>query len=331
LKKHHTKNGFRNNHPIPGRNFWDFIKWQRQRFGKDHKPVELPVHKNDVGFLKENRSVPTLTWIGHSAFLLQYNGLNILTDPMLGENASPFSWLGPKRINPPGLTVDDLPPVDWVILSHDHYDHLDRATILQLEAKQKQNPPHYFVPLGVKDWFRNEGIDRVTELDWWQSITKNKWIIRCVPAQHFSGRSPLSMNKTLWSGWILTHPDFSFYFVGDTGYNIDFKEIGELYGPFDLAAIPIGAYEPRWFMSPVHVDPEHAVKIHIDIKSYFSVAMHWGAFMLADEKPDEPPELLSKALKERKIPEEEFISMQIGETLKLDKILSKNHNVNMNK
>jgi len=323
VKNHHTKHGFKNNHPIEQRNFWDFLRWQWESWGERPKPVQLPRNNTDKAFLKSNRSKPTLTWLGHSAFLLQYDGMNILTDPMLGEYASPFRWAGPKRINPPGLTVDELPVIDWVILSHNHYDHLDRDTILALEKKQKEHPPYYFVPMGVKDWFLREGIDRVTELDWEQSIIRDNWEFQCVPAQHFSGRSPFSMNKTLWSGWILKHPDFSFYFIGDTGYNGDFKKIGKQHGPFDLTLIPIGAYKPRWFMSPVHVDPEHAVQIHLDVKSHFSVAMHWGAFMLADEKPDEPPKLLAKILHDREIPADEFVSMKIGETLDLKPILSR--------
>lgn len=321
MKKHHTKKGFRNIHPVPKRNFRDFIRWQRESKGKKNHPVKLPLYHNDTQFLKSNRSKPTLTWIGHSAFLLQYGGMNILTDPMLGEYASPVRWAGPKRMNPPGLTVEELPDIDWVILSHDHYDHLDRDTILGIEKKQRDHPPHYFVPLGVKEWFKDEGIDRVTELDWWQSVQKDGWEFICVPAQHFSGWWLFSTNKTLWAGWILKHPDFSFYFVGDTGYNEDFKIIGEKFGPFALTAIPIGAYEPRWFMSPVHVDPEHAVQIHIDVRSRFSVAMHWGVFLLSDEKPDDPPKVLKKALDEKGISQGEFVSLQIGEMIDLNPVL----------
>lgn len=315
--KHHTKNGFQNNHPIEQRGFVDILQWMWQRRGIKTKRVSIPLIKEDHNFLRENRSVSTLTWLGHSCFLFQYEGLNILTDPMLGDRASPVSFLGPKRVVPPAMTVKELPDIDWIILSHDHYDHLDRGTILQIREKQKENPPKYFVPLGVKKWFEQEGIHNVVELDWWESVREGSWILQAVPAQHFSGRKPFIQNDTLWAGWILKHPAFSYYFVGDTGYTPDFKEIGKQLGPFDLATIPIGAYDPRWFMSPVHVDPEGAVQIHKDIRSKFSVAMHWGTFVLTDEDMDEPVRLLKQNLQKQGIPEHEFIASRPGEVLRL--------------
>lgn len=314
---HHTKNGFRNNHPIEQRGFRDVLQWMWQRRGIKTKRVTLPIIRDEHDFLRENRSVSTLTWLGHSCFLFQYDGLNILTDPMLGERASPFPFIGPKRINPPALTVDELPNIDWIVLSHDHYDHLDRGTIRNIQSKQKEHPPKYFVPLGVKKWFEKEGISNVVELDWWESVNEGIWKLQAVPAQHFSGRKPFIQNDTLWAGWILKHPDFSYYFVGDTGYSSDFVEIGNQLGPFDLATIPIGAYEPRWFMSPVHVDPIGAVRIHKDIRSKFSVAMHWGTFVLTDEDMDEPVSLLEQNLKEQGIPEKEFIALKPGEVFRL--------------
>lgn len=292
---HHTDNGFINPYSPEDKTFGDFLKWQWQTIGKTKKMVAYELAPNDPAFLRQNKTIPTLTWIGHAAFLIQHNGTNILTDPIFSERSSPVQWAGPKRTTPPGLALDSLPPIDIIVISHNHYDHLDKGTVLKLNEQLRTNPPKYIVPLGVKEWFDELNIPNVEEYDWWENVEIKGWNIHSVPLQHFSGRTLSDRNETLWSGWTFRSEDFNLFFGGDTGYSPDFKDIGNRLGPFDLALIPIGAYDPRWFMGTVHVDPEQAVLIHKDIKSSFSVGMHWGSFALADEDMDAPPKELEIA------------------------------------
>jgi len=317
-KPHHAPKGFRNNYPHEDHGFGDILKWQWQSRGRQAKEVHYSVAANDPEFLQQNRQQSTLTWIGHATFLLQFDGTNILTDPHCSERASPVSFAGPKRKTPPGLALEELPLIDIVVISHNHYDHLDEATVRGLYERQKERPPRFFVPLGVKAFFTDLGIDEVVEMDWWDSLPLQGWTIHAVPVQHFSGRSLFDRDETLWAGWVLEHPEFKFFFAGDTGYSADFRVLGERLGPFDLAAIPIGAYEPRWFMSAVHVDPAEAVLIHQDVGARYSVGMHWGTFLLADEDMDEPPRRLAAARAAAGIPAERFFVMQHGETRLLD-------------
>ena len=317
-KPHHTPEGFRNNYPHEVHGFGDFLKWKWQSRGHQSKEVYYPVAANDPEFLQQNRQQPTLTWIGHSTFLLQFAGINILTDPHCSERASPVSFAGPSRKTPPGLALEALPSIDIVVISHNHYDHLDEYTVQSLYERQQERPPRFFVPLGVKAFFVDRGIDNVVEMDWWDSRTLQDWTIHAVPVQHFSGRSLFDGNETLWAGWVLEHPQFKFFFAGDTGYSKDFRDLGTRLGPFDLAAIPIGAYAPSWFMSTVHVNPEQAVKIHQDVGARYSVGMHWGTFILTDEDIDEPPRRLTGALAAAGISQQHFFVMQHGETRLLD-------------
>jgi len=256
------------------------------------------------------------TWIGHSTVLIQHKGINVLTDPVFSQYASPVGFAGPKRITQPALTIDELPPIDIVVISHDHYDHLDTWSI-----KQLGNQPRYFVPLGIKDWMIGKGIDeaRVTELDWWQSekITLNDQPIEitATPTQHFSGRGLFDRNSTLWASWAVSLPDFTFWFGGDTGYNdTQFREIGKRIPNIDLGIIPIGAYAPQWFMGAIHVNPEEAVRIHQDIGARKSMGIHWGAFLLTAEEVNEPPRRLAEALAESNLLPGDFSALAVGET-----------------
>ena len=190
---------------------------------------------------------PAITWLGHATLLLRVAGVNVLTDPHLTGRASPLSWVGPKRRVPPALTFAQLPRIDAVVISHNHYDHLDRESVERLNS-QAGGPPRFFVPLGLKAWFKDLGIENVVELDWWDRRDYMGLSIHFTPTRHFSGRTPFDLNETLWGGWVVAAPDFRFYFAGDTAYSGNFKDIGRRLGPFDLAAIPISAYEPRWFM-----------------------------------------------------------------------------------
>eukprot|EP00743_Colponemidia_sp_Colp-15_P005208 GILK01005603.1.p1 GENE.GILK01005603.1~~GILK01005603.1.p1 ORF type:complete len:417 (+),score=39.95 GILK01005603.1:30-1253(+) len=268
-----------------------------------------------------------ITWIGHASFLLQFNGLNILTDPITCRRCSPVQWAGPSRIQPPALKIDELPPIDAVIISHNHYDHLDAGTVEQIGNNVK-----WFVPLGIGSWLNSKRITNFVELDWGQSADFKTAKFVCTPCQHFSGRSLWDKDKTLWASWAIVTDDARFFFAGDTGYrsvpaDFDetkrtelpfcpvFKKIGETYGPFDLACIPIGAYSPRWFMSRIHCDPGDAADMHLDIRSRQSVAMHWGSFVLTDEPILEPPRRLAEELQHRNIDAKSFAVLKHGETL----------------
>jgi N-acyl-phosphatidylethanolamine-hydrolysing phospholipase D len=317
-KPHHTQNGFRNANEYGEHDFWDFLRWRRERANKEIPPPEsyhFPLAQNDPAFLKQNRDKKTVTWIGHATVLLQMGGYNILTDPHFSRRASPVQWAGPERVAPLGLALEDLPPIDIVVISHDHYDALDETSIKRLHRRPGGEKTRFYVPLGLKKWFASRGVDQVTEMDWWDRSQDGNLEIIAVPVQHWSKRAVFSRNKTLWAGWVITSNDFRFFFVGDTGYNSLFKKIGEKLGPFDLTAIPIGAYEPRWFMARHHVSPEESVQIHKDIRSKKSVAIHWGTFILTDEPLDEPPQRLAAAMQENEIPIDDFLVLQHGETI----------------
>lgn len=320
-KPHHTSGGFRNVHVYEENGFADFLKWRRERAKLEIPGPEsyhFPLAKNDPGFLKQNRDKNTVTWIGHATLLLQVAGYNILTDPHFSKRTSPVQWAGPERVAPPGLALEDLPPIDIVVISHDHYDSLDEQTIKKLRQRPGGEKTRFYIPLGLKNWFAIRGVDQVIEMDWWDRQRDGDLEIIAVPVQHWSKRSLFSRNKTLWAGWVISAKDFRFIFVGDTGYAPHFKEIGEKLGPFDLAAIPIGAYEPRWFMKSHHVNPEEAVQIHKELRTQKSVAIHWGTFILTDEPLDEPPKRLASALQQNQISQEDFLVPQHGQTLLLD-------------
>jgi len=274
---------------------------------------------NDPAFLKANRSEPTLTWVGHATFLLQLEGLNVLTDPVFSRRVSPFSFAGPERLAPLGLALDELPAIDLVLISHNHYDHLDEAAVKVLARDHAQAT--FVVPLGVKKWFAARGITRVVELDWWQAATVGEASITALPAQHFSGRGPHDRNATLWCSLLIEVAGKKVYFAGDTGYSADFADIGKAYPGIDLALLPIGAYEPNDFMRSVHVNPEEAVKIFKDLGARHAAAMHWGTFRLTLEPLDEPPQRLVKALDAEGFARERFFTMQHGETRPLSALL----------
>jgi L-ascorbate metabolism protein UlaG (beta-lactamase superfamily) len=322
-KPHHTPQGYRNNYPTPARgSFW---AWQRERWrnGLPRIPeggYRFEQQRPDVGGLRRNRTAPTLTWIGHATFLLQLAGRNLLTDPHLTQRASPLAFAGPRRVVPPALALHELPHVDAVVISHNHYDHLDLGTVRHL-ARQAGGAPAFFVPLGLKAWFAGHGVRNVIELDWWEHASLEELRFHLVPVQHWSSRTAWDRDKTLWGGWMVedrSRPDaeaaFRFFFAGDTGYSQDFRDIAARFSPIDLAALPIGAYEPRWFMQVMHVNPEEAVRIHLDLRARYSVAMHWGTFILTDEPLDEPPHRLAAARRAAGISAERFFVMQHGET-----------------
>ena len=246
---HHTDDGFRNSaDDYEANGFSDFLRWQWQRWGKtipSADSYDFPVAENDPAALRANQSTTTLTWVGHATFLLQVHGYNILTDPHFSRRASPVQWAGPERVVAPGIALEDLPRIDAVVISHNHYDSLDTTSVRRLHQRPGGQGTRFFVPLGLKGWFRDLGVDKVEELDWWQSSALGELQFTATPAQHWSKRGLFGSNQSLWCGWVIKAPGAQVYFAGDSGYAPLFKHIGRRLGPFDLALLPIGAYAPR--------------------------------------------------------------------------------------
>lgn len=309
------------------RNVKDVILWQLGYFNDKTLPIPMP---DDFSYPspkeKLSKGEPKVTWLGHSTFLLEIDGIHILTDPVWYERCSPLGILGPKRRHPMPIELDDLPPIDFVIVSHNHYDHLDKRAALTIQ----KNSPHvtWVIPEGLHPLFAKWGILKVIELSWWENkklslypIKQVEVSITAVPAQHFSGRSGFDTNKTLWAGFVFEFfkkgkEPRSFYFVGDTGYNDhDFKSIGHHFQDFDLSLIPIGTYVPRRFMSPVHIEPKHAAQIHSEVGSKKSVGMHWNTFRLSSEPMHRPPYDLFLALKEQEIDPHTFRVLRPGQVI----------------
>ena len=311
---HHTENGFRNPWPTYREHgFSDFLKWtwDRMRGNRPDRPDEyhFETAENDGAYLRQNRSDFTVTWVGHSTFLIQIDGVNILIDPTWSDRASPFEFTGPKRFTPPGIAQEDLPQIDLVIISHNHYDHLNIPTLQKIPG----NPLH-LVPLKTGKLLRKHGINIVVEMDWWDSYSFRGLEIVFLPAQHFSARSPFDRNKSLWGSFVIKSPQHSFCFIGDTGYFPGFKEIGDKYGPFDLVALPIGAFLPKWFMGPVHLDPSEAVQAFRELKANIFLPHHYGTFQLADDPLDLPMKLLREEIASGRLAEDKAWLLKPGET-----------------
>lgn len=251
-----------------------------------------------------------LTWVGHSTFLIQAGGANILTDPIWSDRASPVSWAGPKRYACPGIAFADLPKIDLVLVSHTHYDHLDRPTIRALGSE-----PRYVIPANMRAWFSKLGIEKTTELAWWRHAQFDAIRITAVPAKHWSKRDFFGTSGASWSGYLIETTAGTLFFAGDTGYDAGyFKEIGKRFPHIDLALIPIGAYHPRAVFGRYHVDPREAVMIHKEVGARRSIGMHWGTFKLTREPLDEPPALLAHEAKSAGLSPDAFTAMAIGET-----------------
>jgi N-acyl-phosphatidylethanolamine-hydrolysing phospholipase D len=244
---------------------------------------------NDGVYLRENamHSDPTVTWVGHATLLVQMDHLTFLTDPIWSDTPSPIPFLGPKRFVAPGIAVEDLPPIDFVMVSHNHYDHLDLPTLRVLAERRPET--RFFVPLGNGELLRDNGIENVEELDWGESVRLGNVAIHALPSQHWSKRGIGDDRKMLWASWAVIGAQRKFYFSGDTGYFDAFARIGEALGPFDLAAVPIGAYEPSEMMRESHMNPEEAVRAALDLGAKQAIGIHFGTFDLSDEPLDEPP------------------------------------------
>lgn len=279
----------------------DYPEWIENKF-KPELPKELPAGKTAA------------TFINHASFLLQTKNFNFLTDPLWAARTSPVTFIGPKRFRAPGIKIEELPQINFVVVSHNHYDHMDLQALEDLHNKFK---PIFIMPLGNARYLRDiKGIQTI-ELDWWQSTTvKNNGQsakITLVPAQHWSSRSLTDKRKALWGGYVIEADQTKIFFAGDSGYSKEiFSRIGETWNGLDLSLLPIGAYEPRWFMKDNHMNPEETVQVHLDIKSKMSVAMHYGAFRLSDEKFGQPEQDLEAAKK--KLAVDNYITLDVGQT-----------------
>jgi N-acyl-phosphatidylethanolamine-hydrolysing phospholipase D len=315
---HHTADGFRNppGSPERGGDFGDWSSFFLRRFterGEVTVPAGHVLPEADAldGVVNQRSDGDRLTWLGHASFLLRLDGRTILTDPYLSEHASPLPPLGPKRFAPPGLPAQRLPPIDLLLLSHNHYDHLDLPTVEALAGKDRVE---VVVPLGLAGYFRDRGYLRVHEVDWYQERRLQGLGITALPAIHFSKRTPFDRNRTLWTGYAIQGRSKRIYFAGDTAYGPVFREIGRRIAPFDLALLPIGAYEPRVLMRGSHSTPEESLQIARELGARRVVGMHWGTIRLTDEPPFEPPERFRAAAPAAGYGPDDAWLMRIGET-----------------
>jgi N-acyl-phosphatidylethanolamine-hydrolysing phospholipase D len=304
------------------RGFGDLLRWTWQRATRPSAPNPAPGHFRVVpNAVARPRAAPgelRITWIGHSSFLVQIGGVNVLLDPVFSRRASPFQWMGPARFVEPGVALGELPPIDFVLLSHDHYDHLDEPAVRALHARFG-HALRWVTPLGYAGWMRARGIDGVAEMDWWESkevgCDAGAARVVCLPAQHWTRRSAGGTNTRLWASYAILAGGRSVYFGADSGWFPGYEEIGARLGPFDAVLMPVGAYEPRWFMKPAHMNPEEAVRAYRDLgRRGLFAAMHWGTFRLTDEDPLEPPLRTRKAWDDAGLPGSDLWIPAHGET-----------------
>ena len=315
---HHTTDGFRNPPGSPERTatFGDMARfmWRRLVLSRDAPGIPDGHVLDEATALADLAGLDgqdTLTWLGHAAFLIRTGGKTILTDPYLTDYASPTTLRGPKRFVPPGISIARLPPVDAIVLSHNHYDHLDLRTLDALPHRERIVA---IVPLGLGHYFRTRGYGDVREVDWHDQVMLGEVTVTALPAIHFSRRSLFDRNKTLWMSVAIASPTQRIWFGGDTAHGPAFDKIGARYGPFSAALVGIGAYLPRIIMHATHTTPEEAVQLGLDIDARLLVAMHWGTVMLTDEPPFEPPGRFRAAAAKAGLDEDRAWLMRIGET-----------------
>ncbi|MED3562989.1 MBL fold metallo-hydrolase [Bacillus xiapuensis] len=288
------------------KSFNDMMRWMKERRSKiKDLTVQIPQSPTkQIKELMENKSRTSFTWIGHSAFLIQMNGVNILTDPVWAKRMGVQ-----KRLTAPGIPLEDMPEIDIVVISHGHYDHLDFPTLKKLKGN-----PFYFIPIGLGASFCKKGFQRVKEMNWWESTEFMGLTLHFVPAQHWTRRTLSDINTSHWGGWIFQNEHETHYFVGDTGYFRGFMEVGSRFD-IDTVLMPIGAYEPEWFMAVSHISPEDSVKAYLELKAKRFIPMHYGAYRLADDTGPEALERLLKAWEVSEMPSEQLRVMLIGETI----------------
>ncbi|NNG21708.1 MBL fold metallo-hydrolase [Telluria aromaticivorans] len=326
-KLHHRPQGFANNYPSnpayqrPPSGFFEGWLGRIKNWTSDNSEREpqapIPTVRPDLDFIHANRSEPALTWIGHATFLFQTgSGVNILTDPIFDERASPVAFAGPKRHQPPGVALANLPHIDAVLISHSHYDHLSLDSLRAL-YQQKGGPPMLYAPLGIDLWLARHvtGGDRsrINRLDWWDKVSFRGLELHLLPVHHWSSRTPWDRNETLWGAWAVTRPGFAFFFSGDLGYSKDVQDIAARFKSFDLAAIGIGAYQPLWYRNS-HVSPDEAVRIHRELGVRRSVGMHWGTYPMGRERLDQAPRDLAAARQAQGVADDAFFVLRHGET-----------------
>ena len=327
-KPHHTPSGFKNIYSEGTGGFGNFLKWQWERLGKTipQPTADLSPVAADLAAIGAPKTAQ-ITWIGHASALVQMGGFNILTDPQFSERAGPVQFAGPKRHQAPGLTIAQLPRIDAVVISHNHYDHLDLSSVRALAALEYA--PAFYVPLGIDDWFKaNVPGAKVFKTDWQQKHVLKKpgstspvesgseLVMQFLPVQHWSSRTPFDRLATLWGSWAMLAGNKAVWFSGDLGYSEDTANIAKQFPQgFDLSLIAVGAYEPRWFMKGQHINPQEAVTIHRQIGSRKSVGIHWGTFSLTDEPLDQPIADLAAAKKSQTLPDQSFIMLRHGQTI----------------
>jgi N-acyl-phosphatidylethanolamine-hydrolysing phospholipase D len=322
---HHAPNGgFQNPWPDSApHGFRDILKWSRERRSQKLAPTpprgSFATATPAIARPRAGDNDFTATWIGHSTVLLQFGGINIITDPVFCQRAFPVQWAGPRRVMDPAMSLDALPPLDVVLLSHNHYDHLDKGAVKHL-ARAHPNA-RWVVSLGLTRYIQPWGVRHIVELDWWQTADVNGLRVTATPARHFSARRLGDRNRSLWSGFAFEMNGVRVWFAGDSAYHPEFGDIGARCGPFDFVMIPIGAYDPRWFMHIVHVDPEEAVQIYRDLiashpnaPSPLMLGIHWGTFRLTDEPMDEPPRRTLARWREAGLPDDRLWVANFGET-----------------
>jgi len=273
---------------------------------------ELPIEKLTKSYFENEPKQPRITWFGHSATFIEMEGLNIFIDPMLGDVPAPSPFLGSKRFQKElPIAIDSLPKIDVVLISHDHYDHLDYGSIVKLKDKVDE----FYVPLGIKAHLTSWGVDatKITEFDWWENINFKGVEFISAPARHFSGRGITNRNSTLWCSWVLKSDNSNIFFSGDSGYGKHFKEIGEKYGPFDFAMVECGQYNEQW--SQIHMTPEETIQASIDVQSKLIMPIHWGSFKLALHTWDDPIIRATKKAKELNV---KITTPKIGEAIVLN-------------
>jgi len=283
---------------------WGMLRWQlgTNTYDKSQHPL-VPRVANDGASLALHENSASLTWIGHASFAVHDGDDVWLTDPHFGERA-----LIPKRAVAPGVPISAVPDDAFAVISHNHYDHLDADTVEALPESV-----HWYVPTGLAGWFRERGRERVTELDWRQTERHGRFTITCLPSQHWSRRLEQGVNQSLWCAWLVDSGEYRVFFAGDTGYFHGFREYGRAYPEIDVALLPIGAYEPRWFMKWQHMDPAEAYQAYLDLRAQAMIGMHWGTFDLTDEPLDLPPKLLARVVRERGGDPERARVLAIGE------------------
>jgi len=308
VSPHFNGKRFKNPSGRSAKGFRDVGKYMQKRERDVWPPIVNPyVHTSAISRVPSSEI--QYVWINHSTFLLQIDGMTILTDPIFSDYCSPVPVPPMKRHRPPGVSLDLLPDIDLVLVSHNHYDHLDKWSIAQISKRWN---PQFICPLGNKTTVESMGASQVIEIDWYESSLFKTLNITATPTNHFSSRGLYDRNTSLWSGFMISGTERQIYFLGDSGYSDIFKEVRSKLGHIDLALIPIGAYKPRWFMGPIHISPEEAVQVHKDLQSPKSVAMHFGTFALADDNPERAITEFAKALKDQEISDTEFSIIEEG-------------------